>query len=183
VKNEKNTRGGGVESFVNAIVPHVGRAIIVDTGSEDGTLEKLRKMQNEYKNLEIYQRPFDDFASSRNYSLSKANYGKVLVLDADERTSNENLLTLQEEIEEAKSIGSFDGFLFSVENILKNGERRMYSAPLNPRLFEFEKGVYFENAIKYHSEQLIFNGLRFCDKPVFQTSVVIDHFYTPKDYR
>lgn len=54
---------------------------IVDSGSTDGTLEVAQKY-----NARILQRPFDSFASQRNFGLAEANfrYEWVLHLDADE---------------------------------------------------------------------------------------------------
>jgi len=64
--------------------------IVIDDNSEDRTVEivqnsKLRA-QNYSSKLKIYKRSLNnDFATQRNYGLSKANGDWVLFVDADER--------------------------------------------------------------------------------------------------
>jgi glycosyltransferase involved in cell wall biosynthesis len=54
---------------------------IVDSGSTDGTLEIAHS-----RNIRVLHRPFDDFASQRNFGLAEARFRNewVLHLDADE---------------------------------------------------------------------------------------------------
>jgi glycosyltransferase involved in cell wall biosynthesis len=67
--------------------------IIVDDNSDDRTIEVIKNLSN--KKIKIYSKALDgDFASQRNYALSKATKKWVLFLDADERITNE----LREEI-------------------------------------------------------------------------------------
>jgi len=75
---------GGIQRFVEAHVPFVEEAVIVDTGSLDGTREILEEMQSKYPNLRVYDHKFDGFGNSRNYSLNKVKTKYALVLDADE---------------------------------------------------------------------------------------------------
>lgn len=70
--------------------------IVVDDYSTDGTLKKIKKHK-------IFQRKLNnDFASQRNFGLSKANNDWVLFVDADEEVGEElkneirsNVLTFQ----------------------------------------------------------------------------------------
>jgi len=58
----------------------VDEVMVVDSGSIDKTLEIAKKFK-----AKVYKRYFDDFASQRNFALSKvANFDWVLMLDADE---------------------------------------------------------------------------------------------------
>jgi glycosyltransferase involved in cell wall biosynthesis len=77
VKNESHNLHRclqSVQGFVNQI-------IVVDTGSEDNTVEIARSYGAEVYFFEWC----DDFAAARNYSLSFATGDWILILDADEK--------------------------------------------------------------------------------------------------
>src|SRR3989338_11169897 len=69
VRDELMNPAGGIENFVRLNVPHVEEAVIVDTGSVDGTREKLEELREQYPHMKVFDHPFDGFANSRNYSL------------------------------------------------------------------------------------------------------------------
>src|SRR3989338_10813740 len=72
VRDELMNPAGGIENFVRLNVPFVEEAIIVDTGSIDGTREALEELQVQYPNLRVVDHKFDGFANSRNVSLKQA---------------------------------------------------------------------------------------------------------------
>jgi len=84
VRDELKNPAGGIERFVKTHILHLEEAIIVDTGSIDGTKEVLEGLANKYPNLKVYDYKFDGFADARNYALSKVRTKYSLVLDADE---------------------------------------------------------------------------------------------------
>lgn len=84
VRDEKNNPAGGIKRFVEAHVPFVEEAVIVDTGSLDGTREILEEMQSKYPNLRVYDHKFNGFGNARNHSLTKVKTKYALILDADE---------------------------------------------------------------------------------------------------
>jgi glycosyltransferase involved in cell wall biosynthesis len=62
-----------------AILPVVQEVVLVDTGSEDDTLQIARNF-----NVRIVRFPWQhDFSVARNVSLSLATLPWILVLDAD----------------------------------------------------------------------------------------------------
>ena len=76
VKNEENV----IERCINTVKDIVDEIIIVDTGSEDNTKEKIKKY-----NAKIYDFTWrDDFAAARNFAFSKASMDYILWLDADD---------------------------------------------------------------------------------------------------
>src|SRR3989344_1136119 len=83
--------------------------IIVDSGSTDKTLQIAKSF-----NAKIINKSFDNFASQRNFALSKAGNDWVLSLDADEEISQE----LREEISKAIETEKFDGYLIPRKNII-----------------------------------------------------------------
>lgn len=100
--------------------------IIVDDNSEDRTIEVVKSLSS--KKIKVYSKSLnEDFASQRNYALSKATKKWVLFLDADERVTNE----LREEINtfliENIKISNINGFFIKRKDImwgkeLKHGE-------------------------------------------------------------
>jgi glycosyltransferase involved in cell wall biosynthesis len=76
-------------SNISALIAQVGNVfeeiIIVDTGSTDGTREKLTELQKEVEALSVYDFEWvDDFGKARNYSLSKATKNWIAFLDGDD---------------------------------------------------------------------------------------------------
>ena len=58
----------------------VAEQIVVDTGSEDRTVEIAESL-----GARVYHFPWiDDFAAAKNFAISKANYEWIAFLDADE---------------------------------------------------------------------------------------------------
>jgi glycosyltransferase involved in cell wall biosynthesis len=87
VKNEEDT----IERCLNSVKDIVDEFVIVDTGSTDKTLEKLKKY-----NIEPYNFNWiDDFSKARNYSFSKASKEYILWLDAGDAVPKEDLCKLK----------------------------------------------------------------------------------------
>src|SRR5688572_27141339 len=98
LKNEQDWVLGCLES-VSSIVNEV---IILDTGSTDATLERLRPLKHKIHHFEWN----DSFADARNASLLLANENWILVLDADERIAAKDLSL----VVKATRNGKADGF-------------------------------------------------------------------------
>ena len=76
VKNEEDN----LDLCLSSIAKHMDEIIIVDTGSSDGTKEIAQKYTQK-----VYDYKWkDDFSAARNFSISKASYDYILVLDGDE---------------------------------------------------------------------------------------------------
>jgi glycosyltransferase involved in cell wall biosynthesis len=73
------------------------KILIVDSGSEDGTREAAAAA-----GAEVALHPFTDYASQRNFGLSRATTEWVLMVDADERVSPELAVEIVEAIERAE---------------------------------------------------------------------------------
>jgi len=80
----------GVLDFVSHNISHVDEMVIVDTGSTDGTRECLEELKGRHNNLKVYDTRFTGFSDARNYGLKRVQTKRALVLDADERLSNED---------------------------------------------------------------------------------------------
>jgi glycosyltransferase involved in cell wall biosynthesis len=81
VKNEAAV----IERCLRSVKPHVHAWAIVDTGSDDGTQDIVRRMMADLPG-ELIERPWVDFATNRNQALELARkHGDyALVIDADE---------------------------------------------------------------------------------------------------
>jgi glycosyltransferase involved in cell wall biosynthesis len=81
VKNEAHV----IERCLLAARPHVQRWCIVDTGSTDGTQEKIRALLAGIPG-ELHERPWRNFAHNRTEALelARAGGGHALFLDADD---------------------------------------------------------------------------------------------------
>src|SRR3990167_5059165 len=75
-----------IERCLGSVKPFIDYWVIVDTGSKDGTQEKIREFMKDIPG-ELHESPWVNFAHNRNEALrlakGKADY--VLFLDADER--------------------------------------------------------------------------------------------------
>jgi len=101
-----------LEQCLNSVKNIVDEIIIVDTGSEDRTIEIAKK----YNSKIIHFKWVDDFSAARNESLKHATKDWVLVLDADETIAEEDLNKLKELI----SDGNCVGYYFTIRTYTNN---------------------------------------------------------------
>jgi glycosyltransferase involved in cell wall biosynthesis len=55
---------GGIIDFLAWTLPFVEEAVVVDTGSKEGTREILAEAAKYYPHLRVYDHPFKGFAAS-----------------------------------------------------------------------------------------------------------------------
>jgi glycosyltransferase involved in cell wall biosynthesis len=179
VRDEMTNPAGGIRRFVEAIVPHVEEAVIVDTGSIDGTRQALEELQKDFPNLRVYQKPFEGFAKSRNYALENVRTNRALVLDADERIAEEDIPKLAEFI---KTNGEVFGFNFHFIQIYPTGQffRTMQDC-MNPRLFLARGGSYKENPGSWDEDIAELEGWRSVLHRTPVSPVDIIHFLPSKE--
>lgn len=85
VRNERAV----IDRCVRSLLPHIDCAIVVDTGSTDGTQERLKELfQAAGKPIEITPAPFVNFEQARNEALrcarlSRLEWDYLLLADAD----------------------------------------------------------------------------------------------------
>ncbi|MDP2907598.1 MAG: glycosyltransferase [Nanoarchaeota archaeon] len=170
VRDEIENPAGGIVDFVNSTLPFVESGVIVDTGSVDGTREKLEELSLKYHGLKIYDRQFDDYSSSRNFSLNKVETKMALILDADERLTIKDFENLK------KVIGNNprQGYNFEFYDIYPEGIIRFPLAH-NPRLFKVSENTRYRKKIW---EVLYLNDDPFHRIPgaAVATGIAIKHF-------
>ncbi len=129
-------------------ISFVDEIIVVDSFSNDGTVEVIKS----FPNVKLYQRKFDDFTSQRNYALSLASNNWILFIDADERVTPK----LQEEILEItnRQKDTKDAYYFYRKFFYKNKPLHFsgWQTDKNFRLFKKDK-------CSYKSERLVHETL------------------------
>ena len=91
-RNEQDYLPGAVQSIAFA-----DEILVVDAGSTDRTVAIARE-----HGASILNREFDDFSSQKNYAIEQAKHNWILVLDADERVSNELGKEIREAVQRAE---------------------------------------------------------------------------------
>jgi len=169
VRDEIINPADGIRDFIESTVPFVEEAVVVDTGSVDGTRQELEKLQAAHRNLRVLDLVFKGYASARNYSLSQARTGYILILDADERLISEDFSRIQEEMN-PESLSH----RFKFRNVFINPKQDYTSVGgFNDRLFK--------NLPEMHFQGKCWEGLYFREEPlsglqVTNLSVEIKHF-------
>ena len=94
MKNETHV----AHRMLNSIKPIVDGIVVIDTGSTDDSIEKVRKW-GEDNGIETYvfERPFDNFENSRNESFKKAR--EIFLSKNDGHTYYNFWLDFDEQIE------------------------------------------------------------------------------------
>lgn len=95
VKNEISN----IEYLMNDVCPVLEQVVVVDTGSTDGTYEKLKNLENKYQSLEVHTYKWHDhFSDARNFSFSLANNDWIFWLDGDDRIDRSKLKYFKDNI-------------------------------------------------------------------------------------
>lgn len=131
VRDEMMNPAGGIVRFCESVLPHVESAVIVDTGSIDGTREALEEMRSKHGLLNVYDHRFDGFARSRNYALDQVQTTYALVLDADEMILKDDWGRLAGLLRRHPRATGWD---FKFVNVYPSGEKETNGH--NPRLFK-----------------------------------------------
>jgi glycosyltransferase involved in cell wall biosynthesis len=145
VRDEMMNPAGGIEDFIKCTVPFVESAVVVDTGSKDGTREILEEAQAKYPNLKVFDYVFRGFADARNYSLKKGRKISkyALILDADERLFENDFEKLAEIEFDRKLVG----YKLLIEDISPEKSCPATFHPHNPRLFFNSMFFYYTGRV------------------------------------
>lgn len=157
VKNEEKYLKGCLDSVMGII----DEIILVDTGSTDKTKEIAARYEAKIFDYEWK----NDFASARNFALSKTTGDWTLYLDADERLSKDSIAELKMIIANEKRIG-VNCIVRSTDQGTQNSHSIYY-----PRLFKYHKTIRFEGKVHEQIIQSLFrNGYR-----MVNSKILINH--------
>lgn len=156
-KNEKEN----LERCLKQLSGYGFEIVVVDTGSDDGTVQ----MAQQYTNA-VYEFEWcGDFAKAKNYAVSMAKNNTVLVIDSDEYMRTPDLDKLKQQIaEHPTAVGRIE----IINQIRQDHEIRESREYVN-RLFD-RRYYHYEGRIH---EQLVANDGS--EYPVYYTVIIIDH--------
>ncbi|MDH4721526.1 glycosyltransferase, partial [Enterococcus faecalis] len=89
-KNEQDS----IRKCINSIYEFSDEIIFIDTGSIDLTKKIVKEIASEKVKIFDYTWQ-DDFSDARNYSIQKASKEWILIIDADEYVSSDELTKLR----------------------------------------------------------------------------------------
>ena len=147
-----------LKEFLNSVKDYVDEIVIVDTGSKDNT----KSIALEFT-LKIFDFEWsDDFSAARNFSISKATGEWILILDADEVISKDDLLKIKTIIED----DNYLGYRFIQETY--HGDELVSTRGIC-RLFQNNKGIKFV----YPIHETVRNSILKLNGKIGKTGIVI----------
>ena len=127
---------------VNAVLPFVDKAIIVDGGSVDDTIVYMRNWEKEEPKIKFIVSAWrDNFPAQRNVYLREVPTDNwVVVSDPDEvfaRSTCDKFRALAEEAEK-RNLQEYDGVAFRAHDVFKRGEKIVHTS-----VSDFHKPLMF----------------------------------------
>jgi glycosyltransferase involved in cell wall biosynthesis len=160
VKNEEQYLDACLSSLGN----HVDEIIVVDTGSTDRTIEIAQKF-----NTDIFQIEWkNDFSYARNFSLSKATMDWILVLDADEVVSEDELIKIKRIIQNTGA----HAYQLVIRNMLPPGEIVSYREQPAIRLFKNHSGIEYRGMIHESVQAFLIES----NLSTYKSMIYINHY-------
>lgn len=186
VKNEESCLANALDSVKNL----VDEIIIIDTGSEDKTIEIAKKYTED-----IFFKKFNnDFSEIRNFALEKASSDWVLVLDADEVISEKDISKIKDLIKKHNNEKNVMGFKFIQRTYMnkkipirwnnnvddKYDESKGYIGWMYrgiTRLFRNDSRIKFELPI----HETVIKAIKRVNGKIINSQIPIHHFEFKKD--
>ena len=154
-----------IEQFLSSIKKHFSKCtyeiVIVDTGSNDRTVEIAQKYTDKIFHFEW----INDFSAARNYSLSCATYDWILVLDCDEY------------VQEVNPTG-FEAFIQNYPNAVGMLSRKNHYEQNETDSIYTDDVERFFNRKTFHYEAIIHEQVRAIDGSNYERialPLVVDH--------
>jgi len=113
------------------------RIVVIDSGSTDETLKIVRS----YRQVELFHKQFDDFASQCNFGIAQVNTPWVLSLDADYELSDELIAELHGLHPDSAAAGFRARFVY-----------RIFGRPLRGTLYPPRTILYRKESAFYQNE-------------------------------
>lgn len=141
VKNEEKNIERCLKSIMPLVYKNIAEIIVVDTGSEDRTVELVKRYTNDIYNHEWK----GSFSEARNYSFSLAKGEYIFMIDADEEINKEHITEIIKVFNEGKN-DICNTYTIKLKNYTDdNLDNYYYSA--QKRIFENNKEFYFRGNV------------------------------------
>lgn len=147
--------GEDIVPMLLSVIPYIDHWTILDTGSQDGTQEKILAIMDTSKG-KLYEEPFVDFATSRNRALELAGDRCEFAICLDDTYHLVNGDNLRKELR-AKNSNKTSGFRI----LIQTGEE-LYPSP---RIFRTKHNVKYKHRIHelpYPPEGTEFSAVNTC---------------------
>ncbi|MFQ5962991.1 MAG: glycosyltransferase [Candidatus Scalinduaceae bacterium] len=181
VKNEEDY----LPKCLQKMKPFVDEIIVVDTGSDDETVEIAKQY-----GARVYGHKWnDDFSEARNISLRHATGNWILALDADEVIAEKDMQRIRELISITDNTGfnliqrnyeNYAGFKGWMENKTDYIEGKDYAGYIDSpliRLFKNRRGIRFSGRVHEIADISHLDG----NNQIGNTDIVIHHYGKAKD--
>lgn len=140
VKNEESNLPRCLESLRTLRANIESELIIIDTGSEDNTVE----IAKEYTSNVYYHKWDNNFAKMRNTSIGYAKGEWIFIIDADEELINEEEFIQFLNFEGSKS---YVGAALRLRNIKEKDGKNYSSELITTRIFRNKIGAHYEGSV------------------------------------
>ena len=168
VKNEELHLERCLNSLEEIIKRHDVELIIVDTGSDDNTVNIAKK----YTDKVYYKEWFDDFSGMRNVTISHAKGEYIFILDADEIIENPKMVI---DFIENKDKRKIKTFFLKVKNYTNLIDTNLFATMVSPRIFLNDGNFRYEGSV--HNQPIF-------KQPTDVLNVFLGHFgYITSDKR
>jgi glycosyltransferase involved in cell wall biosynthesis len=168
---------------LDSIKHHIDELVIVDTGSTDKTKAILLDYYSNslfdgshdvgvLHRVKLLEREWDgDFSAARNYGIKKATGDWLLIIDADERVPQIDMIALRKLLVDYKEVENHDAIAVDILNAYKReGLEGHNFAPQTAQMRIFRNGVGFCYDMKVHNQPVTTN------KPALKIGLRIIHY-------
>jgi tetratricopeptide (TPR) repeat protein len=147
---------------------HVDELVVVDTGSKDGTLDLLRRVD-----ARIYEYSWENsFARARNQGLDHVRADWILILDADERIEAADWPVIRALIADPRVVA----FTFQVKNYHATDDLTAFDLMRSYRLFRNGLGIRYVGAVHNQLAPAIQEAARSTGLAVKEAPIVVHHY-------
>ncbi|MBI4708243.1 MAG: glycosyltransferase [Candidatus Omnitrophica bacterium] len=179
VKNEEKH----ILTCLESVAPVIDEFVIVDTGSTDKTVEIVEKFSKySAAPVKIFHSPWvDNYSIPRNYGKFHATKQWILMLDADERFSYEDLRKIHQ-----MSETEADAVIFHVINYLKAplfGQKPVYASTESVRMYRNKPELFYSGVIHETIDDAICAMTNKQGLKVARSPVVLHHYGYLKEKR
>jgi glycosyltransferase involved in cell wall biosynthesis len=142
-----------IKAAIDSVFEWSDDIIVVDSFSSDETIDIIKS----YTSIRLFQRKYEGPANQKNWAIPQAKHSWVLLMDADERTTSEMRLEIEETLKGSQS-QIFDCYWMGFTHYFM-GKQVQYSGWQNDktiRLIQRDKCRYNDNRVH---EEINMEGL------------------------